>query len=185
MTPEERTAKILECVPIVEDFIKSMRIAADLRPDVAQAGHLEVIQSVDKWDPSTPWEAFVHGWLRLSVTRNMLREFRRLTTPVAYTNLEELTASSEEDELADDSVLAGDPALVDNATNADPESFYLRQQLIDTIISMDYHAEARLILLGVLEGFSVSEMARNLQISQSKADRLYQQGVAYIREVLG
>lgn len=194
MNVAERNRKVAGCIPIVESIGRSLHISGDALDDCLQAGHLAVIQAIEKYDPETSWDAFVHGWLKLSVARDMLREKHKAQTEAGRLaadgyrglSLEDVDWHDSEDGSMGDSSWAAE--LLVNDGNTDLDRSILRDRLVDAICELpadDCAGSARSeILFGVLEGHTVSEIGRRLGISQSTADRLFQHGVALLREKL-
>ncbi len=173
-----------EMTPALCAFVRRiagrLRIPAEHRDDCIQAGYMACLTAIPQWDKATPWEAFVAGSLKLSVSRDMLRELERNTEGGVETVPVEDAEWLEDEEMVDDE--SGHLPTM-NEGNEDLDSSVLREQLIDGILALQ-NPTARKLFLGVLEGRTVSAMGVALGLTQSTADRLYQRTVVELRTSL-
>ena len=176
-----RTTRIQSLLPMIRGIVKRLKVAEDLREDCFQAGVLSALQGYENWDADvSSWETFVAGSLKLSITRDIIREINRSAALSGAVPIEtaELFDSDEEGEAADDGHL---PTINDG--NVELDRSKLMDQMIDAIVALDEEVERALMLL-VLEGHTVSEAGRQLSLTQSAADRLYQRTVVKLKKSL-
>jgi RNA polymerase sigma factor (sigma-70 family) len=184
MTPEERNSKMRECMPLVNNVVKWLRVDPACVSDARQAGYETVLRMIDNWDPlKLSWEIFIHGWIRPSIKRDVLREVERLEScgDIDIEGLDESDLGHDDTGGEDWGAQRAAPVVNDNNEEVDAEA--LRERLLAHIGRLE--KRSRQILLGILAGYTVSETAENLGISQSAADRLYQKAVKELRLVMG
>lgn len=171
MNIEQRNKFVLECRPIVERIVRSMGIDPNYADDCIQAGMLSVIKSCDSYDPRSGHDPV--GWAKLSIAREVRREWKRLLQPHDQVSLEEILENEKDSE----SIL---PTTDDDRL----AQLMKKESLIDAIFALK-DDRALVLMMNVLEGYTVSEAGRRLGLTQSSADRLYQRTVDELRVTLG
>lgn len=194
MNVEQRNAIVVELQPKVKRLVRNLRIDAQLVDDCIQAGNLAVIKAIDSWAAAHPgqnWDAAASMKIvEKAIKTDILREKARLES-AGDTNFENLPEVSPRsvgwDDFNDETwepasqVHSGTMPIV-NEDNEDTEAHVMRERLIELIKTQK--GTPRTIGLGVLAGFSVSEIAARIGISQSAADRVYQTLVKQLKAEL-
>ena len=182
----ERDLRFLECVPLVDRLVKSLRIEEGLVADAQQAGYLAVIELLAEKTPDN-WDAFKTGYVRPRVLREVLRHVQLARGPFWGVPLYELEAAAgdRDGDVADDDTSGTlDPALIVNDGNEDIDYEILYDRMLELILGLP-KGNARSLMLAVAAGYSVSDAGKKLGLSQSSADRLYQGTVVELKEIAG
>lgn len=188
MNTEERNELVVRYMPVVKRIVRGLRLDASVQEDCIQAGNLSVIKQIDAWaaaHPAEDWDGDNHLMLTKSVRRDVLREKARLEScgdidldsQMIEANRTEVDDDWEENFHPSDAVL---PTVNDDNVALDRE--VLMDRMLDVIRRQK--GPSRMIGLGVLAGFTVTEVAEKIGLSQSAGDRLYQKLVTTLRAEL-
>lgn len=171
MNKHERNNLIVEYTPKIDRLINNLRIDVNNVEDARQAGIVALIEEIDAFaaqNPAAPIEDFhrTSNYLERRLARAMRNEDRTLKGET----VEDL-----------DTVVAEEREPVVNDDNEDIDSEAQRERLLKAIMNLT-DKRARQLMLGVLSGYTVTEIGEQLGMTQSAADRLYQRTVVLIRE---
>lgn len=172
----------LTALPYIARVARSLHI--DVRQDSSQEGYLTALEMARNHKDSEGNHYFPAMW-KSAVRTSMLREAQFMSpeeTRIRRAGYDAVAFDTEVDEQAADEVAefhdqAIDPSLA-------PDEQRLRDELIEAIGRLTPSRVGE-IVAGVLAGYTVSDMARDLDMSQSSADRLFQKGINDLRKLLG
>lgn len=187
MNLEQRNELVVRYIPVVKRIVRAMRLDPSIQDDCIQAGNISVIKQIDAWAAAHPAEDFdsqPHGMIAKSIRRDVLREKTRLEScghvdidSMLEANVADVVEDFEENFHPTDAVL---PAVNDGNVDLDRE--IMTDRMLDVIRRQK--GPSRTIGLGVLAGFTVTEVAEKIGLTQSAGDRLYQKLVTILREEL-
>lgn len=186
MNIEQRNELVVRYIPVVKRIVRSLRLDQNIQDDCIQAGNLSIIKQIDAWaaaHPAEDWDDECHGMIEKSIRRDVLREKSRLESCGQVdidSQLVEASRSETDDSWEENFAPSGNELPVVNDNNIELVNGLVTDQMLDIIKRQK--GQMRTIGLGVLAGYTVTEMADRLSLSQSAADRLYQKLLTTLRE---
>jgi RNA polymerase sigma factor (sigma-70 family) len=169
----------LSALPFIARVARTL--PAESREDAEQTGFITALQLAKEWQPGG--YPFLSPANQKSIRRDMLREVAHLAPEglkLFRAGLEAVSLDEVHPKESEEDTEEREDALHDG--NIDLEKDRLHNELVSAIESLP--EDGRNCMAHVLAGWTVSEFAREFNLTQSSADRLYQRSLEALRQKL-
>jgi RNA polymerase sigma factor (sigma-70 family) len=170
-------ALALTALPFIARVARSL--PPDSRQDAEQTGFITALQLAQVWQPGG--YPFLSAANQKSIRRDMLREVAHMAPEglkLFRAGMDAIMLDDKDPKESEDDTEDREDALHDD--NIDLENDQLHNELIAAIETLP--EDGRTCMAHVLAGYTVSEFAREYDLTQSSADRLYQRSLEALRE---